>query len=154
MSEMLEVLVVVIVTMLIDLVGLQTVTGTCSHRVLCMYSVHCTKYSVRWSTLYLLKCWRTWGKLGLYSSDGLEICTVHSHCRMSVRTCGLDLSERILDAGIHWGISILTGFYFLLDFDLLFCFVLFWLGYIEEDTIWFGALKMRHARWFYSEPIR
>jgi hypothetical protein len=45
MSEMLEVLVVVIVTMLIDLVGLQMVTGTCSHRVLCaLYTVRSTEY--------------------------------------------------------------------------------------------------------------
>lgn len=43
MSELLEMLVIVM--MLIDLVGLQMVTGTCSHGVLCtLYAVRCTEY--------------------------------------------------------------------------------------------------------------
>lgn len=41
--ETLEMLVMVMVMMLIDLVGLQMVTGTCSHHVL-GYSVLCTEY--------------------------------------------------------------------------------------------------------------
>lgn len=145
MLEMLEMLVMVIVMMLIDLVGLQIVTGTCSHHVL-GYSG--TLYGVQSTVKYYqyLLCevflW-FWGKLGLYSSDGLEICTVHSHCRMSVRTCGLDLSERILDAGIHCGKKFQYGrafFIFLLDFCWLFFLFLFWLRlkYQRYNINWKG----------------